>query len=45
VASAEWALVIVLLTAVGIATALVGLIVIYPVLGHASWHAYQALRR
>lgn len=45
VACAEWALLIVLLTAVGIATALLGLIVIYPVLGHASWHAYQALRR
>lgn len=45
VACAEWALVIVLLSAVGIATALVGLIVIYPMLGHASWHAYQALRR
>jgi uncharacterized membrane protein len=44
VACAGWALVIVLLTAVGIATALAGLIVIYPVLGHASWHAYQALR-
>jgi uncharacterized membrane protein len=44
VASAEWALLIVLLTAVGIATALLGLIVIYPILGHASWHAYQALR-
>lgn len=43
-ASAEWALVIALLTAFGIATALVGLIVIYPVLGHASWHAYKALR-
>ena len=44
-ASAGWALLIVLLTAVGIATALLGLIVIYPVLGYASWHAYQALRR
>lgn len=43
-ACAEWALIIVLLTAIGIATALVGLVVIYPVLGHASWHAYQALR-
>ena len=45
VASATWALLIVLLTAIGFATALVGLIVIYPVLGHASWHAYRALRR
>jgi uncharacterized membrane protein len=43
-ASAEWALVIAVLTALGIATALVGLIVVYPVLGHASWHAYKALR-
>jgi len=43
VACAEWALVIVLLTVVGFATLLVGLIVIYPVLGHASWHAYRAL--
>lgn len=45
VACAEWALLIVLLTAVGLVTALLGLIVIYPVLGHASWHAYQALRK
>jgi len=44
VASAEWALLIAVLTAIGILTALVGLIVIYPVLGHASWHAYRALR-
>ena len=42
-ASAAWALLIVLLTAIGFATALVGMIVIYPVLGHASWHAYRAL--
>lgn len=44
VASASWALLIVLLTAIGFATALLGLIVVYPVLGHASWHAYRALR-
>lgn len=44
VASAAWAILIVALTAIGIATALIGLIVIYPVLGHASWHAYRALR-
>lgn len=44
VASAAWAVLIVALTAIGIATALIGLIVIYPVLGHASWHAYRALR-
>ena len=44
-ASAAWALLIVVLAAIGFATALVGLIVIYPVLGHASWHAYRALRK
>lgn len=45
VACAEWALLITLLIAIGLLTALVGLILIYPVLGHASWHAYQALRK
>jgi uncharacterized membrane protein len=45
VASAAWALLIVLLSAIGFATALAGLIVIYPVLGHASWHAYRALSK
>lgn len=44
VACAAWALLIVLLTAIGFATALLGMIVIYPILGHASWHAYRALR-
>lgn len=43
VASAEWALMIAVLIAVGILTALIGLVVIYPMLGHASWHAYKAL--
>lgn len=45
VACAEWALVIVALVAVGLATALLAFILIYPVLGHASWHAYRALRQ
>lgn len=44
VACAAWALIIVVLTAIGFATALLGLIVIYPILGHASWHAFRALR-
>ena len=42
---AIWAVLIVVLTAVGFATLLVGLIVIFPVLGHASWHAYRELTR
>lgn len=36
-----WAGLIVTLMAVGYATALLGLIVIFPLLGHASWHAYR----
>jgi uncharacterized membrane protein len=38
-----WAALIVLLTAIGIATALVGLVVTMPLVGHATWHAYRAL--
>ncbi|MBM3344397.1 MAG: DUF2189 domain-containing protein [Betaproteobacteria bacterium] len=42
---ALWAAVILLLTFIGMATALVGLIVLGPLLGHASWHAYRDLVR
>jgi uncharacterized membrane protein len=38
-----WAAAIVLLTGVGIATSFIGLAVIFPVLGHATWHAYREL--
>lgn len=38
---ALWALLIVALTAVGFVTALLGLAVTMPVLGHATWHAYR----
>lgn len=38
-----WAALIVLLTAIGIATAFLGLIVTMPLVGHATWHAYRAL--
>ncbi len=38
---ALWALIIVALVAVGFATAYVGLAVILPLIGHASWHAYR----
>lgn len=40
---ALWALIIMLLCAVGFATALVGMIVVLPWLGHASFHAYRDL--
>jgi uncharacterized membrane protein len=40
---ALWALIIMLLTGLGFATALVGLVLIMPWLGHASFHAYKEL--
>ncbi len=36
-----WSLLIVAAIAIGFATALVGLIVTMPVIGHAAWHAYR----
>jgi uncharacterized membrane protein len=42
-AMAVWAMSIVALTAVGIATAFVGFAVIFPVLGYATWHSYRDL--
>jgi uncharacterized membrane protein len=38
-----WAGLIVVLAAIGFATLLFGLIVIFPILGHATWHAYREL--
>lgn len=38
-----WAWLIGVLTAVGIATLFIGFIVIFPLVGHATWHAYRAL--
>lgn len=35
-----WAWLIAVFIAVGLATAFMGLIVIFPLLGHATWHAY-----
>jgi uncharacterized membrane protein len=38
-----WAALIVSLTAIGMATAFIGLAFLFPLLGHASWHAYREL--
>ncbi len=38
-----WAAVIALLVGIGYLTAFLGLIVIFPLLGHATWHAYKDL--
>lgn len=40
---ALWAALIVLLTLLGLGTYLLGLVVVMPLLGHASWHAYRDL--
>jgi uncharacterized membrane protein len=40
-----WAVLIAGLTAVGFATLLFGLIIVLPVVGHATWHAYRDLVR
>jgi uncharacterized membrane protein len=38
---ALWALLILLLAVIGFATALIGLILIVPLIGYATWHAYR----
>lgn len=38
-----WAAILVSLTAIGFATYLIGLVVIFPLLGHATWYAYKEL--
>ena len=43
VCMAAWAALIMLLVTFGLATLLLGLVVVMPVLGHASWHAYRDL--
>ncbi len=40
---ALWAALLFGLTALGLATALLGLVVVAPWLAHASWHAYRDL--
>jgi len=40
-----WAALIALLTAVGFATLMLRLVVVFPLLGHASWHAYRDMVR
>ena len=42
-AMALWAVLIAVLTAAGFATFLIGLAIVLPLLGHATWHAYKDL--
>jgi uncharacterized membrane protein len=40
-----WGAMVLVLFAACVATGLVGMIVIFPLLGHATWHAYRAVAR
>lgn len=42
-ALAVWATLVMGLTLLGMAAAMLGLVLVMPLLGHASWHAYRAL--
>lgn len=39
-----WGVIVSILFVISIATAFVGLIITFPLLGHATWHAYRAIR-
>ena len=39
-----WAVIVLALFLASLATGMLGLIVIYPLLGHATWHAYRAVQ-
>ena len=39
-----WGAIVLGLTALALATGLLGLIVIFPLLGHGTWHSYRAIR-
>lgn len=36
-----WAFIIVLIVVIGVATAFIGFVVLMPLVGHATWHAYR----
>ena len=39
-----WGAIVLGLFLLSVATGLLGLIVIFPLLGHATWHSYRAIR-
>jgi uncharacterized membrane protein len=39
-----WAAIMLVLILLSIATGLLGLIVVFPVLGHGTWHAWRAVQ-
>jgi uncharacterized membrane protein len=38
-----WLAIIIVSVAVGFATAFVGLVILFPLLGHATWHSYREI--
>lgn len=39
-----WGIVVLGLTVLSLLTGLIGLIIVFPLLGHATWHAYESVR-
>jgi uncharacterized membrane protein len=39
-----WAAIVLALFILSVASGLLGLIIVFPWLGHATWHAYRAVR-
>ncbi|WP_416797678.1 DUF2189 domain-containing protein [Ciceribacter azotifigens] len=39
-----WGAIVLVLSVIGIATGFLGLIIIFPLLGHGTWHSYKAIR-
>lgn len=39
-----WGVIVLALFLAGVATGLLGLVLVFPLLGHATWHAYRAMR-
>jgi uncharacterized membrane protein len=39
-----WAVIVLALFLLSVATGLLGLIIVFPWLGHATWHAYRAVQ-
>lgn len=39
-----WGAIVLALTVLGIATGFLGLVIIFPLLGHGTWHSYKAIR-
>ena len=42
---ALWALLLVVMIGIGFATMMIGMVILLPLAGHATWHAYRELVR